>query len=88
VEQESGDALAGLTFVVTGKLGQFSRSEIEGQLRQLGANVTSSVSKKTDYLVAGEKAGSKLDKARELGVPVLSEAELLDFLRNRGISLD
>lgn len=82
------DALAGLTFVVTGKLERFSRAEIEEYLRSLGASVTSSVSSRTDYLIAGERAGSKLDRARELGVAVLSETELVDFLRNRGISLD
>jgi len=86
-EQGGAAVLSGLTFVVTGKLERYSREQIEEQLRQLGANVTSSVSKKTSYLIAGEKAGSKLDKARELGVPVLSEAEFLDFMRDRGIVL-
>lgn len=81
-------ALDGLTFVVTGKLERFSREEIQERLRDLGANVTSSVSRKTDYLVAGEKAGSKLERAQSLGIPVLSEEDLLDFLRDRGVEID
>jgi DNA ligase (NAD+) len=60
---------------VTGTLQKYSREEIEDLIKQLGGKATGSVSKKTDYVVAGEKAGSKLDKARELGVKVLAEAE-------------
>lgn len=67
--------LAGKTFVVTGRLESFTRGEIQEAIRRLGGSATDSVSKKTDYLVAGEEAGSKLDKARKLGVPVLTEAE-------------
>ena len=80
--------LEGHTFVVTGRLEAFSRSEIEGLLRNLGANVTGSVSKKTSYLVAGPGGGSKLTRAQELGIPVLSEQELMDFLGERGVQLD
>jgi DNA ligase (NAD+) len=65
--------LTGKTFVVTGTLAKYQREEIEELIRQLGGKASGSVSKKTDYVVAGEKAGSKLDKAKELGVPVLSE---------------
>ena len=61
--------------MVTGTLQDFSRDEIEGLIKQLGGKATGSVSKKTDYVVAGENAGSKLEKARELGVAVLSEEE-------------
>jgi DNA ligase (NAD+) len=67
--------LTGKTFVVTGSLKNYKREEIEGLIKSLGGKATGSVSKKTDYLVAGEEAGSKLDKARELGVPVLSEED-------------
>jgi DNA ligase (NAD+) len=67
--------LAGKTLVVTGTLEKYSREVIEELIAKLGGRAASSVSKSTDYLVAGEKAGSKLDKARKLGVAILSEAE-------------
>ncbi len=68
-------SLAGKTFVVTGTLTKYDRAGIESKIKELGGKATGSVSKKTDYLVAGESAGSKLDKARELGVAVLTEDE-------------
>lgn len=68
--------LAGLQFVITGTLPSFSRQEATEWIEQRGGKVGSSVSKKTSYLLAGEEAGSKLDKARELGVKILSEEEL------------
>ena len=70
-----GVSLAGKTLVVTGTLERYGRKEIEDLIKSLGGKAAGSVSKKTDYLVAGADAGSKLDKARELGVPVLTEAE-------------
>lgn len=72
--------LAGTTYVVTGTLGSMSREEAESKLRALGAKVSGSVSKKTTAVVAGENAGSKLSKARELGVDVLTEPEFLRIL--------
>lgn len=85
---QSQQVLQGLTFVVTGRLEGFSRSVIEDHLRSLGANVSSSVSKQTSYVVAGPGGGSKLTKATDLGITILSEAELLEFLRERGVLLD
>ncbi len=73
----SGGALEGKTLVVTGTLPTLSRQEAEDFIRQNGGMAASSVSKKTSFVVAGEKAGSKLDKAQKLGIPILSEAELL-----------
>ena len=67
---------AGLTFVVTGTLPTFSRKEAKDFIESFGGKVTDSVSKKTSYLVVGEDAGSKLDKARELGIQILDEAAL------------
>jgi DNA ligase (NAD+) len=67
--------LTGKTIVVTGSLEHFQREEIEALIRKLGGKPAGSVSKKTDFVVAGAKAGSKLDKAKELGVRVLTEAE-------------
>jgi DNA ligase (NAD+) len=74
---ERSDALAGKTIVVTGTLGHFSRQEIEQAIKHAGGKASSSVSKKTDFVLAGENAGSKLDKARQLGVKVISEDEFL-----------
>lgn len=73
--QQGGPDLAGKTFVVTGTLVKYSREEIEELILQLGGKATGSVSKNTSYLVAGDKAGSKLDKAKQLGVKVLTEAD-------------
>lgn len=72
--------LAGKTFVLTGSLSTMGRDEAKAKLRALGANVSGSVSKKTDYVVAGEEAGSKLDAALKLGVTVLSEEEFLKLI--------
>lgn len=72
--------LAGLTFVLTGTLVNRTRDEAGAALKVLGAKVSGSVSKKTSYLVAGPKAGSKLTKAEQLGVPVLDEDALEQIL--------
>lgn len=75
-----GDTLAGLTFVLTGTLPTMSRDEASALIKQAGGKVSSSVSKKTSYVVAGDAAGSKLDKAVSLGVTVIDEAELMRML--------
>jgi DNA ligase (NAD+) len=73
--------LAGLTFVITGTLPTMSREEAKEFIKARGGKVTDSVSKNTDYLVAGEAAGSKLEKAIKLGVPVIDEAQLRKMAR-------
>lgn len=78
------DALSGKTFVLTGELSRFTRKEATEKLEALGAKVSGSVSKKTGYVVAGENAGSKLKKANELGIPVMSEEELVELLEEQG----
>ena len=75
-KKRRGTKLAGKTFVVTGRLENYTRDEAEGMIEDAGGKVTKSVSKKTDYVVAGADAGSKLDKAKELGVKVIDEKEL------------
>ncbi|SEM91132.1 NAD-dependent DNA ligase LigA [Lihuaxuella thermophila] len=77
---EGDHPFAGKTVVITGTLERMSRNEATRLLESLGANVTGSVSKKTDLLIAGEKAGSKLDKAQKLGVPVIDEETFLSWL--------
>jgi DNA ligase (NAD+) len=73
--------LAGLTFVLTGSLPTLSREEAKQTIELAGGKVAGSVSKKTSYVVAGEDAGSKLDKAKELGLPVIDEAALFAMLK-------
>ncbi|QIL80066.1 NAD-dependent DNA ligase LigA [Diaphorobacter sp. HDW4A] len=79
-KQQGEQLLTGKTVVLTGTLPTLSRDEAKDMLEAAGAKVSGSVSKKTSYVVAGAEAGSKLDKAQELGVPVLDEAEMLALL--------
>jgi DNA ligase (NAD+) len=84
IAKATGDKLAGKTVVVTGTLTRFSRDDIHKLIEQEGGKPSGSVSSKTSYLVAGEAAGSKLEKARGLGVTVLSEDEFLEMLGQTG----
>lgn len=76
----AGNPFAGKTVVVTGTLAGYTRGEIEGKLYSLGAKPGSSVSSKTDYVLAGEKAGSKLTKANALGIKVITEEQFNGML--------
>src|ERR1700691_3918515 len=80
-KKERGTKLAGKTFVLTGTLPRLTRDEAKKMIEDAGGKVTGSVSKKTDYVVAGADAGSKLDKAKELGVAVIGEGEMQDLLK-------
>ncbi|MBR1680193.1 NAD-dependent DNA ligase LigA, partial [bacterium] len=71
------------TFVLTGTLSTMGRTEASEKIKQLGGKTSSSVTKKTDFVVAGESAGSKLTKAQELGITILSEDEFLEMLNKR-----
>lgn len=77
----AADELEGLTIVVTGTLPTLGRKEAQQLIESHGGRCTGSVSKKTDYLLAGEAAGSKLEKAKSLGVPIINEQELLEMIR-------
>ena len=79
-DADTPQPLAGKTVVVTGTLPSLSRNEAEDLIRAMGGTASGSVSKKTAYVLAGEKAGSKLDKARQLGIPVLDEAAFLALI--------
>ena len=79
MKNESHPKFAGKTFVVTGTMKRFNRQEMEALIRELGGKTSSSVSKKTDFVIAGEAAGSKLEKARTMGVEVISEEDFEDM---------
>ena len=79
--------LAGKVYVLTGTLEQMGRSEAKAHLQELGAKVSGSVSKKTDCVVAGAAAGSKLKKAEDLGIDVLTEQQFVDFLKTQGVEV-
>ncbi|HOK79573.1 MAG TPA: NAD-dependent DNA ligase LigA [bacterium] len=73
--------IAGKKFVITGTLKNFSREEMKTELKKHGARVSDNISKETDYLIVGESPGSKLEKARKLGIPTLSEDEVLEMMK-------
>jgi len=79
-KKKKSSQLNGLRFVLTGTLPNLSRDDAKAKIEAAGGRVSGSVSKKTHYVVAGEEAGSKLDKARELGVKIIDEAGLVEFL--------
>ena len=81
VKKVRGTALAGKTFVLTGTLPNYSRDAAKKMIEDAGGKASGSVSKKTDYVVAGDDAGSKLDKARELGVKVIDEGEMVELAK-------
>ena len=76
----NSNPFTGCTIAATGKLEKFTRDGINSRIISLGATVANSVTRKTDYLICGEKPGSKLAKAKELGIPVLTEQEFLKMI--------
>ena len=78
--KRKGNPFAGCTIATTGKLENFTRSGINDKITSIGARAGSSVTGKIDYLICGEKPGSKLAKAKELGIPVLTEQEFLEMI--------
>ena len=76
----NNNTFAGCTIVATGKLENFTRDGINARIISLGATPGSSVTKKTDYLICGEKAGNKLAKAQQLGITVLTEQQFLEMI--------
>ena len=81
-EQLTGEQFKGMTFVLTGALERFTRDEAAALIERRGGKASSSVSKKTTYVVAGENAGSKLRKANELQIPVLTEDQFAAMLED------
>jgi DNA ligase (NAD+) len=80
VQSISGETLSGTTFVLTGALSRFTREEAQREIEQRGGKVTSSVSAKTKYVVAGADPGSKLEKAKKLGVKIINEQRFVKLL--------
>lgn len=77
----ASERFAGMTFVITGTLADLDRKQAAEMIEQNGGKVSGSVSKKTTYLLAGENAGSKLTKAKDLGIQVISEEQLLKMIQ-------
>ena len=90
IQKDTGQIkkLDGLTFVITGHFENFSRQELQEKLVKLGANVSGSVSKKTNWLLVGAEPGSKLKKAQELGVSIILEEKIMDLLSELGVKED
>ena len=86
-EPDATGALDGLKIVFTGGLDHFARREAQELVERLGARATSSVSKETDYVVAGADPGSKFARARELGIATLTEEEFIELLRSKGVEV-
>ena len=83
IESEKQDnKFKGLTFVITGSLSAYSRNDASEIVESKGGRMSSSVSKKVDYLIAGEAAGSKLQKAKKLNIKVLNESEFINMIKN------
>lgn len=80
LEKPQSDTLAGKTFVLTGTLPSLTRAQASEMIEKRGGKVSSSVSKKTSFVLAGEEAGSKLKKANDLGIPVIDEDQFLDMV--------
>ena len=80
-EQNIDNRFEAMTFVLTGSLEKFTRDEASNIIEKFGGKVSSSVSKKTNYVLAGEEAGSKLTKARSLGVKVITESEFEEMIK-------
>lgn len=85
-ESDKDETLSGLTFVLTGSLPTLSRSQMEELVKKHGGKVSGSVSKKTDYVIAGENAGSKLDKAQQLGIKIITEDDIIALAKYGEIS--
>ena len=86
MSEPRGELFAGLSFVLTGTLPTMSRDAASELIKKEGGKVVGSVSKKTDFVLAGDAAGSKLTKAQQLGLKIISEEDLLNMIENKAIN--